>query len=117
MDTLQWRESSDKQAVLAVAYGLPTVCEEPTCSACTSYLSLKSNRFTGSVELSGKFTTRLTSILLNGRLQGFVIQGLLSSCSSFITEGQISRPEFLKQIPCRTFIDITIPKRLTYSAT
>ncbi|GFV52350.1 hypothetical protein TNCV_855201 [Trichonephila clavipes] len=33
---------------------------------------MKSNRFTGSVELSGKFSTRLTTVLL----QGFVIQGL-----------------------------------------
>ncbi|GFT53212.1 hypothetical protein TNCV_4233091 [Trichonephila clavipes] len=63
---------------LVVAYGLLTACEEPPCSACTSYLSGadKSNRFTGSVELSGKFTTRLTTVLLNGRLQGFFIQGL-----------------------------------------
>ncbi|GFU33017.1 low-density lipoprotein receptor 1 [Trichonephila clavipes] len=60
---------------------------------------MKSNRFTGSFELSGKFTTRLTTVVLNGHLQGFVIQGLWSSCSSFITEGQVSRPEFLKSMP------------------
>ncbi|GFX93100.1 hypothetical protein TNCV_140441 [Trichonephila clavipes] len=76
---------------------------------------MKSNRFTGRVQLSGKFTTRLNTILLNGRLQAFVFQGLLSSCSSFITEGQISRPEFLKPMPYRTFIDRTIRKRLTHS--
>ncbi|GFY38899.1 sodium channel protein 60E [Trichonephila inaurata madagascariensis] len=75
---------------------------------------MKSNHFTGSTELSGKFTTRLTTVLLNGHLQGFVIQGLWSSCSSFITEGQIFRPEFLKLMPCPSFIDSTIPKRLTY---
>ncbi|GFY66593.1 hypothetical protein TNIN_340631 [Trichonephila inaurata madagascariensis] len=78
---------------------------------------VKSKHFTGNVELSGKFTTRLTTVLLNGRLQGFVIQGLWSSCSSFIEEGQISRPEFLKPMLCRAFIDPTVPKRLTYSAT
>ncbi|GFY58365.1 hypothetical protein TNIN_136891 [Trichonephila inaurata madagascariensis] len=77
---------------------------------------MKSNRFTGSVELSSKFTTRLTTVL-NGRLQGFAIQGLWSSYSSFITEGQIYPPEFLKPMPCRTFIDSNVPKRLTYSAT
>ncbi|GFY56453.1 uncharacterized protein TNIN_174781 [Trichonephila inaurata madagascariensis] len=32
---------------------------------------MKFNRFTGSLELSGKFTTRLTTVLHNGRLQGF----------------------------------------------
>ncbi|GFS44936.1 hypothetical protein TNIN_168601 [Trichonephila inaurata madagascariensis] len=78
---------------------------------------MKSSRLTESFELSGKFTTRLTTVLLNGRLQGFVIQGLRSSCSGCITEGQISRPEFLKSMPCRKFIDSTIPKRLTYSVT
>ncbi|GFW46742.1 hypothetical protein TNCV_2980981 [Trichonephila clavipes] len=85
-----------------VAYGLPTVGGAHLLSLYV--LPMKSNRFTGSAELSGKFTTRLTTVLLNGRLQGFVIQGLLSSCSSFITEGQISRPEFLKPMPCLTFI-------------
>ncbi|GFS52480.1 hypothetical protein TNIN_349931 [Trichonephila inaurata madagascariensis] len=83
----------------------------------TQVKQMKFIRFTESVELSGKFTTRLTTVLLNGCLQGFVIQGLWSSCSSFITEGQISRPEFLKPRPCRTFNDRTILKRLTYSAT
>ncbi|GFX45790.1 hypothetical protein TNCV_934291 [Trichonephila clavipes] len=63
---------------------------------------MKSIRFIGSVELSGKFATRLIAVLLNGRLQDFVIQGRLSSCSSFIKEKQISRPEFLKPMPCRT---------------
>ncbi|GFW25954.1 hypothetical protein TNCV_1329101 [Trichonephila clavipes] len=76
-------EKAKNRLPLVVAYGLPTACEEPPCSACMSYLS-------GADELSGKFTTRFTTVLLNGRLKGFVIQGLWSSCSSFITEGQIS---------------------------
>ncbi|GFW83570.1 hypothetical protein TNCV_2204191 [Trichonephila clavipes] len=66
---------------------------------------MKSSSSTGSVELSGKFTTRLATVLFNDRLQGFVFQGLWSSCLCFITERQISRPEFLKPMSCRTFID------------
>ncbi|GFU82082.1 transposable element Tcb2 transposase [Trichonephila clavipes] len=80
-------------------------------------VKMKSNHFTGNIELYGKFTTRLTTVLLNSRLQGFVIQGQWSSSSSFITEGHISRPEFSKPMPCHTFIDSTIPKRLAYSVT
>ncbi|GFW55975.1 hypothetical protein TNCV_373811 [Trichonephila clavipes] len=37
---------------------------------------MKSICFIGSVELFGKYTTRLTTVFRNGRLQGFVIQGL-----------------------------------------
>ncbi|GFT11573.1 hypothetical protein TNCV_2523831 [Trichonephila clavipes] len=70
---------------------------------------MKSSHFTGSVELSEKFNTHLTTVLLNGRLHGFLIQGLWLSCSSFITKGHISRPEFVKPMPSRTFIDSTIP--------
>ncbi|GFT90043.1 hypothetical protein TNCV_2553691 [Trichonephila clavipes] len=77
MDALWWRESNYKQVAPVVANGLPTACEnplaEPVCF--TEAVQMKSNRFTGSIDLSGKFTTRLTSVL-NGRLQGFVIQGM-----------------------------------------
>ncbi|GFY51310.1 hypothetical protein TNIN_138981 [Trichonephila inaurata madagascariensis] len=77
---------------------------------------MKSNHFIGRVEASGKFTTRLSTVLIDDRLQGFVLQGLWSSCSSFITEGQIFRPEFSKPMACRTFIDALSPS-LTYSTT
>ncbi|GFW86155.1 hypothetical protein TNCV_1969631 [Trichonephila clavipes] len=57
----------------------------------TQFSSLmKSNCFAGNAELSGKFTTFLTTVLLNGRLQDFVMQDMWSYCSSFITEEQIS---------------------------
>ncbi|GFX83358.1 hypothetical protein TNCV_908761 [Trichonephila clavipes] len=39
MEALWGRESNDKQPATRFAYELPTSCEEPTCSACTSYLS------------------------------------------------------------------------------
>ncbi|GFU64764.1 hypothetical protein TNCV_2128381 [Trichonephila clavipes] len=72
---------------------------------------MKSIRFTGSVELSGIFTTRLTTAILNGCLQGFVIQGHPVRALS----QRDKSPNLLKPMPCCTFIDSTIPKRLTYS--
>ncbi|GFT37867.1 hypothetical protein TNCV_4129141 [Trichonephila clavipes] len=43
-------------------------------------VQMKSNRFTGSVELSGKFITRLTTVLLNSHLQGFASK----ACGRFV---------------------------------
>ncbi|GFT83428.1 hypothetical protein NPIL_304841 [Nephila pilipes] len=83
----------------------------------TQKVQMKSNCFTRNAKLFCKFATRSTTVLLNSRLKDFVIQGVWLPTVKFITEGQVSRPKYLKPMPCNTFIHSTIPKRLTYSAT
>ena len=102
-----------------VLVGFQQCVEYPLAQlVCLLYtVQVKSDCFIRNMESFYKLSTRLAAVLLCGRLQGLVIQGMWAPTAGFITQGQISRPEFLKPMPGGAFIHSIIPKGLTYSVT